>query len=140
IEEWAMNSRRDFKGVRVGMSVWILIGLALAAPLRAAGATLFVDSLADPGAPGDGQTTLREAIAAANADSATDSGGTGAGHDVIDLTGLSGVVALSAPLPDVSTLLDIVGPANQSLIISGGGAHAFIGNSGPGLLLSSLVF
>ena len=53
------------------------------ASLPAQAGVIYVDSLADPGIPGDGKTTLREAIAAAN----TDFGDFGQGTDVIDLSG-----------------------------------------------------
>jgi hypothetical protein len=101
---------------------------------------IYIDSLADPGVPGDGQTTLREAIIAANADSATDSGGSGNGADIIDLSGVGGILKLSAPLPDVTTELEIVGQPLLAVTISGDNAHKFIANSGPGLRLAHLIF
>lgn len=59
-------------------------------------AVLLVNSLADDSTPGDGLVTLREAIAAANLDQATDLGQTGSGTDTIEFApGLSGQVELS---------------------------------------------
>jgi len=126
--------------VSIGLRATGFSVLFFLACLPSQAGVIFVDSLADPGVSGDGLTTLREAITAANTDTATDSGGSGQGADIIDLSGLAGIVALDAPLPAITTRLDILGPANQALIISGGGAHAYIENNGPGLLLASLVF
>ncbi|MBI1320039.1 MAG: hypothetical protein GC168_14005 [Candidatus Hydrogenedens sp.] len=118
-----------------------LVGVAffLFSPSSQAG-VIFIDSLEDPGIPGDGQTTLREAIIAANTDTATDSGGTGNGADVIDLSGLGGILALNGPLPDVVAELEIVGQPQLAVTISGGNLHAFMANSGPGLRLANLIF
>ena len=56
-------------------------------------AVLTVNSLLDNTPAGDGLVTLREAIAAANADAATDLGHTGSGADMIQFAaGLSGAV------------------------------------------------
>jgi hypothetical protein len=60
-------------------------------------ATLTVNSLADNATSGDGLVTLREAIAAANADTATDLGQSGSGADTIvfDASLAGGTIALS---------------------------------------------
>lgn len=51
--------------------------------MRADAATLRVNSLADNTTPGNGLVTLREAVAAANSDTATDLGDVGSGADTI---------------------------------------------------------
>jgi hypothetical protein len=61
--------------------VWILVTFVVVAASSAA--TLTVNSAADNTTPGDGLVTLREAIAAANADGTTDLGQTGSGADTI---------------------------------------------------------
>jgi len=61
--------------------LWILIALAGATNLCAA--TLTVNSAADDATPSNGLVTLREAVAAANADTTTDLGQTGSGADTI---------------------------------------------------------
>jgi hypothetical protein len=61
--------------------LWTVIPLAGA--ITACASTLTVNSAADDTTSGNGLVTLREAIAAANADSATDLGQTGSGADTI---------------------------------------------------------
>jgi cysteine-rich repeat protein len=66
----------------------LLVGPGLAAGLTAlavaaGGATLTVNSAGDDTTPGNGLVTLREAIVAAEGDTATDLGETGSGADVI---------------------------------------------------------
>ncbi|HSP16686.1 MAG TPA: choice-of-anchor Q domain-containing protein [Thermoanaerobaculia bacterium] len=61
--------------------LWILI--AFAGVATAGAATLTVNSAADDTTPGNGLVTLREAVAAANADGLTDLGQTGSGADSI---------------------------------------------------------
>ena len=51
--------------------------------IPAVAATLTVNSLSDDATPGNGLVTLREAVAAANADTATDLGQSGSGADTI---------------------------------------------------------
>src|SRR5687768_1886807 len=60
-------------------------------------ATLTVNSLSDNTTSGDGLVTLREAVAAANADTATDLGQSGSGADTIvfDASLAGGTIALS---------------------------------------------
>ena len=60
-------------------------------------ATLTVNSLADDTTSGNGLVTLREAVAAANADTATDLGQSGSGADTIvfDASLAGGTIALS---------------------------------------------
>jgi hypothetical protein len=66
---------------RVSLPLWILI--AFAGVATAGAATLTVNSAADDTIPGNGRVTLREAVAAANADGVTDLGQTGSGPDSI---------------------------------------------------------
>ena len=82
-------------------------------------ATLTVDSLGDDVTPGDGHVTLREAILAANADAATDSGQSGNGADVIDLGALSGTIELQAALPPIASDITIRGAGRSALAIVG---------------------
>jgi hypothetical protein len=76
------------------------LGLTLAIVLSvttAKAATLTVNSLADNSTSGDGLVTLREAVAAANADTATDLGQSGSGADTIvfDASLAGGTISLS---------------------------------------------
>jgi CSLREA domain-containing protein len=93
--------------------------LACVLGAHANAATLTVNSLADGVVGGDGQVTLREAIVAANADSSTDLGQVGAGPDLIDLSSLSGTIALQDMLPTISSTITLKGPGGHLLTISG---------------------
>ena len=76
------------------------LGVTLAIVMSVAtanAATLTVNSLADDTTSGNGLVTLREAVAAANADTATDLGQSGSGADTIvfDASLAGGTIALS---------------------------------------------
>ncbi|MGZ5445786.1 MAG: choice-of-anchor Q domain-containing protein [Thermoanaerobaculia bacterium] len=82
-------------GLRRSIPTLALAILLSATPVQAA--TLTVNSLADNTTSGDGLVTLREAVAAANADTATDLGQSGSGADTIvfDPSLAGGTVALT---------------------------------------------
>jgi hypothetical protein len=89
---------------------------ALAAPR---GVALTVNSLADNISFGDGLVTLREAIIAANTDGTTDLGQTASGADLLDLSALSGTIALATDLPPILSDITVFGPGADLLAISG---------------------
>ena len=98
-----------------------------------AGTTIVVNSLDDIVTNTDNRCTLREAITAANNDTA--SGPTrgecaaGNGDDTIDLTGLNGTITLSSQLPILDSNIIIDGPGIANLTIWNGrgfGRHFFI--------------
>ena len=121
---------------RKGWQLLTALSVALLALIVRSGPTvratsITVNSTADV-ASDDGQCTLREAIAAANTDTA--SGGTvgecaaGVGDDTIDLTGISGTIDLTSPLPDLISGLELIGPGEGDLTIwrnTGGGYRIF---------------
>lgn len=76
----------------LGVSLAIVLSVTVAKA-----ATLTVNSLADNSTSGDGLVTLREAVAAANADTATDLGQSGSGADTIvfDASLAGGTISLS---------------------------------------------
>jgi CSLREA domain-containing protein len=80
------------------------LALSLKIPPIARAATITVSSTADAVA-NDGQCTLREAIIAANTDTASGSTtgecAAGLGDDTIDLTVITGTINLSGLLPDI---------------------------------------
>lgn len=88
-------------------------------PALSAAATLQVNSLADDAVGGDGLVTLREAIAAANTDTATDLGESGNGDDSISLAGLSGTLALQSTLPAITSGIEMRGDGASVLTLSG---------------------
>ncbi|MHB8743114.1 MAG: hypothetical protein ACYC9L_08285 [Sulfuricaulis sp.] len=90
---------------------------------NACAATLTVNSLADNTIAGDGLVTLREAMLASINRTATDLGQTGTGNDTIDLTGVSGTIALNAVLPSITDLITITGPGAAMLTIQGSSGH-----------------
>ena len=99
----------------------ILLVVLLAGSNPAAdAATITVNSLADTVVPGDGNCTLRKAIANANNNAATYSDcAAGSGTDVINITA-TGTITLLSALPDLTGSLTINGPGSSSLSISGG--------------------
>jgi CSLREA domain-containing protein len=91
----------------------------------AVGNTITVNSSADVTNGTDGFCTLREAITAANSNTA--SGATAgecaagsSGADTIDLSGLSGTITLTSVLPDISTEMSLNGPGSSVLTIQRG--------------------
>src|SRR5574337_1278466 len=103
--------------------------LFLALGGNAGAATLTVNSLADNTTGGDGLVSLREAILASVNHSTTDLGQTGTGNDTIDLTGVSGTIALNSVLPSIASRISIAGPGEALLTIQGSSANAG-GNDG----------
>jgi hypothetical protein len=83
------------------------------------GEALTVNSLADNMTAGDGLVTLREAIIAANTDGTTDLGQTASGADLLDLSALTGTIALGSTLPSILTDITVFGPGAEVLAISG---------------------
>jgi predicted outer membrane repeat protein len=102
------------------------------------GAVLTVTSTADPGEPGDGEVTLREALAAAEFEQTTDLGETGSGADTLDLSGLSGTILLGSALPTVHTSVNLEGPGAEALTISGGGEIYILAIEGGDVALTGL--
>jgi hypothetical protein len=108
---------------------------AAATPAAASANTITIDSTADPGAPGI--CTLRDAIAAANSNSAQNGCTAGGGaSDVIDATGISGTITLAASLPTLTTNLDINGPGSGSLAVNGQDLYRPINDTGPATTVS----
>jgi len=96
----------------LGLSAWI------SAPWPVRAATIIVDTTADTGT---GNCTLREAIQAADTDSAVDACTAGSGTDLIDMTGISGTITLDAASGGlvIGSSMTIAGPGARSLRISG---------------------
>lgn len=84
--------------------------------------TIVVNSTADVQNNSDGLCTLREAITAANTDTA--SGATagecvaGSGSDTIDLTGVLGTITLTSALPFINSDITINGPGANQLTVA----------------------
>ena len=108
-------------------------------------AIITVNSVADDADGSDGECTLREAITAANTDTA--SGATagecaaGSGEDGIDI-GLTGTVNLTGALPDLSTNLAIAGPGADEFTVrrdSGGDYRIFTVTSSSVVSISGMT-
>ncbi|HSM99866.1 MAG TPA: hypothetical protein VLS52_02525, partial [Rudaea sp.] len=110
--------------------------LLLAFGGSACAATLTVTSLADNTTAGDGLVTLREAILASINQTTTDLGQTGTGSDTLDLTALSGTIALNAVLPNIASPITINGPGEALLTIQGSSGN---GGSDDGIFFVSDV-
>jgi len=93
---------------------------ALALTLRptppAHAATITVNGTVDTIA-NDGQCTLREAIMAANADTAVNECAAGSGDDTIDLSSITGMIHLTGPLPDLTSNIIFNGPGASNLTV-----------------------
>src|SRR5262245_3174895 len=107
----------------------VVTGLLLAAGLigLAYGATITVDSTADSQAV-DGNCGLREAILAANGDSAVDACVAGAGADVVVVPAGTYVLGLVGPGEDAAATGDL--DVTAELDISGAGAGTTIVDGG----------
>ena len=111
---------RGLFGIRNGLSVGIVIALALMLSAAARAATITVNSLADTGAAGI--CVLRDAITAANTMAATNGCAAGTGNDTIQFS-VTGTIALVSTLPPVTAnILTINGPASPGITIDGGHA------------------
>lgn len=95
--------------------------VAAAAP---AGNTITVNSTSDA-ANDDGLCTLREAITAANSNTASGAtageciAGSSSEPDTINLTGVTGTITLGSALPDITSDMSLNGPGASQLTISG---------------------
>jgi CSLREA domain-containing protein len=96
-----------------------------------AGNTITVNSTFDLANGADSLCTLREAITAANSNTASGAtggecvAGSSTGSDTIDLTGLTGVITLTSVLPNISSNATINGPGSGVLTIQRGGPMPF---------------
>lgn len=106
----------------------VTILFALAPPTATAlpaGNTITVNSTLDVADGADGLCTLREAIVAANTDTASGAtpGECGAGSssdsDTISLTGVTGTITLGSALPEIKSEMSINGPGASLLTVSG---------------------
>lgn len=94
--------------------------------VTAAGNTIIVNSTSDVTNSSDGLCTLREAITAANANTASGAvvgecaAGSTSDADTIDLTGLTGSITLTSVLPNLSSDMLLNGPGPGTLTIQRG--------------------
>ncbi len=142
---------KSHKTLRFGILPSLLVPALMSGlmPVQAGAATLVVTNTGDPGIGGcrpagigDG-CTLREAIIAANNQTATP------GSDTIDATGISGTISLLTKLPALSTNITLNGPGAANLTVrrsSAAGTGEFriftIDNtttSGPTVVISGLT-
>src|SRR5262249_48036853 len=107
------------QGLRACALGAVLLGLIVSKASNAcAWATITVNSLIDPGKPGI--CTLRDAITAANTQTATNGCTAGKGHDTIQFS-VTGTILLASTLPEITdSELTINGPPALGITISGG--------------------
>ena len=108
----------------------IVLSLATTTALaHPAGNTITVNSTSDVADGTDGLCTLREAITAANSDTASGAtagecaAGSNSESDTISLTGLTGTITLGSALPNITSELSINGPGASQLTISGNNSN-----------------
>src|SRR6476660_5292871 len=105
-----------------------------------AATTIIVNSTADVANASDGLCTLREAITAANNNTASGAAagecaaGSGSGAEVIDATGVTGTINMTGALPTISSSMTITGPGSGQLTVrrnTGGDYRIFTVTGGP---------
>jgi CSLREA domain-containing protein len=129
----------------ISLALLTTLVLSLRTPPIARAATITVNSTADTTAD-DGQCTLREAIIAANTDTASGSVAgecaAGSDDDSIDLTGIAGTINLTGPLPDISRNVALYGPGADNLTVrrdTGGYYRIFTVSAGAYVDISGLT-
>jgi len=124
------------QGLRLGAFTAVLLGMLIGSSTFAA--TIIVNSLADPGAPGI--WALRDAISASNATTITNGCAAGTGNDIVQFS-VSGTITLGATMPAIARNLSIVGPGSScGITISGNSSHQImVVNSGAQLTLRFLT-
>jgi CSLREA domain-containing protein len=119
-EDTAMARIEERRTRRRGGRAWsplvVILAMMSEAPLRAANIT--VTTLADEEVV-DGDCSLREAIAAANADASSGDCAAGTGRDDRIVVAVAGTILLAADLPVVEEGVAIVGPGAEALTIDG---------------------
>ena len=140
------TTTHPFKILAAVGAAFLLWGLLFAyASSPAQAAIITVNSLADDTDGTDGECTLREAITAANTDTASGTAtgecAAGSGEDGIDIE-LTGTVNLTGALPDLSTNLAIAGPGADEFTVrrdSGGDYRIFTVTSGSVVSISGIT-
>ncbi|MBX2813537.1 MAG: CSLREA domain-containing protein [Myxococcales bacterium] len=94
-------------------------------------ATITVDTLVDTDIVGDGICTLREAIIAADSDSAYHECPAGSGTDTIEFS-VTGTAFVNSVLPDITESLIIKGPGFTKLILDGSSLYQLLSFPGSG--------
>lgn len=90
-----------------------------------AASTIIVNSISDNANSTDGLCTLREAITAANANTASGvvtgecQPGTDTTADIIDMISLNGTIVLGSALPEIASPMTFAGPGQNKLTVSG---------------------
>jgi CSLREA domain-containing protein len=110
----------------------LILTLAMLASVTALNAaSISVNTTADNALSGDSFCTLREAIQNANGDNDTTFGDCagGVGNDAISFS-ISGTIALSSTLPDISSNVSIDGNIQSITIDGGNGLRIFFVNGG----------
>ena len=112
--EKVLKARQGMRWLPTVLTAAILLIGGAVAPC----ATITVDTLSDASVLG--QCSLRDAIDAANSDTAVHGCAAGHGSDTIVFAKrLTGTITLAAPLPDIQSNLAINGPSGGGITISG---------------------
>jgi CSLREA domain-containing protein len=125
-------------GVRVPLSLAMVVAFALALSTPARAAMITVTTLSDPtGTPGT--CSLRDAITAANTMTETNGCTAGSGNDTVRFR-VGGTISLANPLPQITTRrLTINGPASPGITINGAGVEVLQVGSGATLIIQGLT-
>ena len=112
------NGGRLRPALQAVLAALLLGGVAALAAAPAAAASITVTTTSDTAAAGE--CTLREALHAANSDTAVGGCVAGNGSDTITFAGdVTGTIQLTATLPAISTAMTIIGPGADVLAVRG---------------------
>ncbi len=139
--EMRQTSRHGvFRGIVLRLARPVLLAALLVLPIRpaleAAAATIIVNTTIDPG--GAGVCALRDAITAANSQTAVNGCAAGTGTDTIDFN-LNGMITLGSNLPPIMDNLTI-DATGQTITVDGDDLYqVFTVNAGFTVFLNSLT-
>jgi CSLREA domain-containing protein len=113
----------------VALAARVPLARATQADAAQAGATITVNTLIDTDTE-DAYCSLREAIIAANTNTAYHGCTAGSGDDFITFS-VTGIIALSDSLPAITSDLSINGPVTSDLVVSGSGKYMIFDVTSP---------
>ena len=119
-----------------GRAIMVIALLLIVTATAARAATITVNTISDTSSPST--CTLRDAIKAANTQTATNDCPAGSGDDAINF-GVSGTITLSSQLPAIQNILTIDGSGQAVTIDGNGSVELLVVNTGAVVSLEFLT-